>query len=260
MDLIKRLGEHPKGIDGTPLPSNRIDTLEQILQRKFGSDAVLTHVYRLRSRKNVVLHLTISPERLSTIELVAKMFVTGVYDTEVSILSSSLKQGLAVPEIVEAREGVILMSFISGETLIDAINSTFDSALIDKLAQWYYSYHSLHKQIKGDPRLRNFIYHEGTIYGVDFEESRVGHWTLDIAGISASLLDTDPIFHPRKRALSWRLLDTYLSLLGRERDAAVEKEFTTVIADTLEQTAAWRQDSRILELSERIRAKGLPAV
>ena len=258
MDLIKWLGELPRGIDGRPLPLSHIDTLDQILQGKFGKNAVLKHVHRLRSRKNVVLHLTVSSKRLKSVELVAKMFVDGMYDTEVSVLLSSWKHGLTVPEVVEARDGVILMSFIPGQTLVDAINSTFDSRLIDKLAQWYYDYHSVHKQIKGDPRLRNFIYHENTLYGIDFEESRLGPWTLDIAGISASLLDTDPIFDPRKRALSWRLLDVYLSLLGQERDATLEDEFTTVIADTLQQTSVWRRDSRILELSERIRTEGLP--
>lgn len=258
MDLIKWLGELPRGIDGRPLPPSHIDTLDQILQRKFGKNAVLEHVHRLRSRKNVVLHLTVSSKRLKSVELVAKMFVDGMYDTEVSILLSSWKHGLTVPEVVEARDGVILMSFIPGEPLVDVINSTFDSHLIDKLAQWYYDYHSVHKQIKGDPRLRNFIYHENILYGVDFEESRPGPWMLDIAGISASLLDTDPIFDPRKRALSWRLLDTYLSLLGQERNATVEDEFTTVMADTLQQTSVWRRDSRILEFSERIRTEGLP--
>ena len=258
MDLIKWLGELPRGIDGRPLPPTHIDTLDQLLQKKFGKNAVLENVHRLRSRKNVVLHLTVSSKRLKSVELVAKMFVDGMYDTEVSVLLSSWKHGLTVPEVVEARDGVILMSFIPGQTLVDAINSTFDPRLIDKLAQWYYDYHSVHKQTKGDPRLRNFIYHENTLYGIDFEESCPGPWMLDIAGISASLLDTNPIFDPRKRALSWRLLDTYLSLLGQERDTTVEDEFTTIIADALQQTSVWRRDSRIFELSKRVRTEGLP--
>jgi tRNA A-37 threonylcarbamoyl transferase component Bud32 len=258
MDLIKWLGELPQGIDGRPLPPSRIDTLSKFLQKRFGKNSVLEHVHRLRSRKNVVLHLTVSSKKLKSIELVAKMFVDGMYDTELRILLSSWKHHLAVPEVLEARDGVILMPLIPGRPLVDVINSTFDPLLIDKLAQWYYNYHSAHRLIKGDPRLRNFLYHENTLYGIDFEESRLGSWTLDIAGISASLLDTHPIFDPRKRTLCWRLLDAYLSLLGQERDATVENEFTTVVADTLQQTSVWRRDSKILELSERIRTEGLP--
>jgi thiamine kinase-like enzyme len=257
MDLMKWLGDTPIGIDGKPLPSDRINTLEIILQDKFGKEAVLRQANRLKSRKNIVLHLKIISKEQESVDLVAKMFVAGLYNTELSILESSWKQGLAVPEVIEAQNGVILMSFIPGETLVDRINSTFDPHLIDLLAQWYYNYHSVHKQIKGDPRLRNFIYYENALYGVDFEESCPGPWILDIAGVSASLLDTNPIFDSRKRALSWHLLDSYLSLLGQERDAKIETEFTTVIADTLKQTSIWRKNTRILELSEVIRAEGL---
>jgi tRNA A-37 threonylcarbamoyl transferase component Bud32 len=258
MDLMKWLGDTPIGIDGKPLLSDRIHTLGVILQDKFGKDAAIGQVNRLKSRKNIVLHLRIVSREHEPVGVVAKMFVAGLYDTELSVLNNSWKQGLVVPEVIEAQNGVILMSFISGETLVDIINATFDPHLIDLLAQWYYNYHSVHRQIKGDPRLRNFIYHENVLYGVDFEESCSGPWMLDIAGISASLLDTNPIFDSRKKKLSWHLLDSYLSLLGQERDAKIETEFTKTIADALKLTSIWRKDTRILELSETIRTKGLP--
>jgi len=258
MDLMKWLGDTQIGIDGKSLPSDRISTLKTILQNKFGKDAEIGQVNRLKSRKNIVLHIKLSSREHESIDVVAKMFVAGLYDTELSILKSSWKNSLAVPEVIDARDGVILMSFIPGETLVDSINTTFDPHLIDLLARWYYDYHSVHRKIKGDPRLRNFIYYENTLYGVDFEESCPGHWMLDIAGISASLLDTNPIFDSKKRKLSWHLLDSYLSLLGQERDTKIETEFTIAIADMLKQTSIWRKNSRILEISEEIRAKGLP--
>jgi hypothetical protein len=257
MDLTKWLRDTPNGIDEKSFPMDRIDTLGLILQNKFGRDAVLRHINRLQSRKNIVLHLAISSREHKLVNVVAKMFVAGPYDTELSILRSSWNRGLAVPEVIEAQDEVILMSFIRGETLVDRINTTFDPHLIDMLAQWYYNFHFLHRQIKGDPRLRNFIYHDNALYGVDFEESRPGPWMLDIAGISASLLDTDPIFDMRKRRLSWHLLDSYLSLLGQERNTKIETEFTKVIADTLELTSIKRKDTKVLELSEVIRVKGL---
>jgi hypothetical protein len=257
MDLMKWFGDTPNGIDGKPLPSDRIDTLEIVLQDKFGKDAILRQVNRLKSRKNIVLHMKISSRGYEPVDVVAKMFVAGSYGTELSILKSSWNEGLAVPEVVDARDEVILMSFIPGETLVDRINITFDHHLVDLLARWYYDYHSVHRKIKGDPRLRNFICYGNALYGVDFEESCPGPWMLDIAGISASLLDTNPIFDLRKRKLSWYLLDAYLCLLGKERDAEIETEFITVIANTLKQTSIWRRDTRILELSEAIRTEGL---
>jgi len=258
MDLMKWFADTPNGIGRIPLPSDRIDSLETLLQDTFGKEAIIENVNRLKSRKNIVLHLKLSPKNQESVDIVAKMFVVGRYDTELSLLKSSWKKGLAVPKVVEARDGVILMSFIPGETLGDKINTTFDPHLIEILAKWYYKYHTVHRQIKGDSRLRNFIYNENVLYGVGFEESCPGLWIFDIAGISASLLDTNPIFDARKRKLSWHLLDAYLSPLGQKRDTKIETEFATVIADALKQTSIWRRNNRILELSETIRTEGLP--
>jgi hypothetical protein len=259
MGLIEWFEKIPTGIDGTPLPQNRIDTLEQVLHEKFNQGYVMDSVSRLRSKKNSVISMNIIPKDEKTRTLVAKMFIAGRFENELSILKSSWSHRLAVPEVLEAREDVILMNFISGETLVDRINRTFESHLIDKLAEWYYNYHRVHGQIKGDPRLRNFIVHNDQIFGVDFEESREGLWMVDIAGVCASLLDTDPIFDLRKRILSWRLLEKYLSLFPvPPRNETVYTDFITGIADTLLQTSQWREDRKILELSEKIRDEGLP--
>ena len=258
MNLIRWFREIPTGIDGIPLPQDRIDTLEQILLEKFNQEVVIESVTRLKSKKNTVISLKITPKGLETRTLVAKMFIAGRFENELSILKSSWSQGLAVPEVLEAQDDVILMNFIPGETFVDLINRTFEPHLIDKIAKWYYNYHTAHKQIKGDPRLRNFIYHDNQIFGVDFEESRSGPWMLDIAGVSASLLDTNPIFDQRKRVLSWRFLESYLSLFGKNRDEVTDKEFISTLADILKQTSIWREDDHILELSEKLRTEGLP--
>ncbi|MCK5389796.1 MAG: hypothetical protein KAJ36_04860 [Candidatus Thorarchaeota archaeon] len=258
MDLIKWFKEIPTGIDGIPLPQDRIDTLEQILLEKFNQENIIESVTRLKSKKNTVISLKITPKASETTTLVAKMFIAGRFENELSILKSSWSHGLAVPEVLEARDNVILMSFIPGETFVDRINHTFEPHLIDKLAKWYYNYHTAHKQIKGDPRLRNFICHDDQIFGVDFEESCSGPWMLDIAGVSASLLDTNPVFDQRKRVLSWRFLESYLSLLGNKRDEATDKEFISTLADILKQTSVWRESDRILDISEKIRVEGLP--
>ena len=250
--------EIPVGIEGKILSPDRITTLEEILLKTFGSDIEIVSAGRLRSKKNGVVHLKLVPAGSEQMDVVAKMFIEGRYENELSILRVSTQQGLAVPRLLMAQDGVILMDFISGEILVDRINRTFDSELITKLAEWYYKYHTVHRQIKADPRLRNFICHDDGIVGVDFEESHSGHWMIDIGGVCASLLDTNPIFDSRKRTLSWHLLDTYLSLIGKKRNSAIETMFITTIADTLKQTATWRNDSRIQQLSEQIRTKGLP--
>lgn len=257
MDITRWFREVPTGIDGIPLPQDRIDTLEQILLEKFNQDAVIESVKRLKSKKNTVVSLKIAPKGSETTTLVAKMFIAGRFENEVSILKSSWLHGLAVPKVLKAKDNVILMNFIPGETFVDRINRTFETHLIDKLAKWYYNYHTAHKQIKGDPRLRNFIYQDNQIFGVDFEESCSGPWMLDIAGVSASLLDTNPVFDKRKRVLSWRFLESYLSLLGKKRNTSTDKEFISTLADILKQTSVWRENDRILDISEKIRVEGL---
>ena len=258
MVLTKWFKEIPTGIDGISLPLDRIDTLEQILLEKFNREVIIESVMRLKSKKNTVVSLKITPIESETTTLVAKMFIAGRFENELSILKSSWLHGLAVPEVLEAKDNVILMSFIPGEPLVDRINRTFEPHLIDKLAKWYYNYHTTHKQIKGDPRLRNFICHDDHIFGVDFEESYSGPWMLDIAGVSASLLDTNPVFDQRKRVLSWRLLESYLSLFDKKRNEATDKEFISTLADILKQTSLWRKDDSILDISEKIRVEGLP--
>ncbi|MFW9842985.1 MAG: hypothetical protein ACFFEV_00235 [Candidatus Thorarchaeota archaeon] len=258
MDLITLFKEIPTGIDGTPLPQERIDTLEEILMKTYGMDTVVASASRLKSKKNTVISLKVSSTGTKLHTVVAKMFIADRFQNELFILKASWAQGLAVPRIIEARNGVILMEFIPGEPFVDRINRTFEPHLIDKLAEWYYNYHKVHGQIKGDPRLRNFIIQHDKIFGVDFEESREDHWMVDIAGVCASLLDTDPIFDPRKQKLSWRFLDTYLSFLDVSPNETIYADFIPTLADILKQTSEWRKDNKILELSEKIRTEGLP--
>ena len=258
MDLTTWFKEIPTGIIGTPLSKERIDTLEQILSKRYGRDTTIDSVSQLKSKKNIVFSLTISSTGTKIHTVVAKMFIAGQFTNELDILKTSWTQDLAVPQVLEARDGVILMEFIPGETFVDRINYTFEPHLIDRLAEWYYNYHKVHGKIKGDSRLRNFILNEDKIYGVDFEESYEDHWMIDIAGVCASLLDTDPIFDLRKQRLSWRFLEKYLSLINLPRDETIDADFIATIADILKQTSEWRDDQRILELSETIRTEGLP--
>ena len=257
MGLITLFKEIPTGIDGTPLPQERIDTLEEILLERYGKDTIIASISHLKSKKNTVISLKISSTGTKLHTVVAKLFIAGRFQNELSILKTSWAQGLAVPLVLEARDDVILMEFIPGELFVDRINRTFDPLLIDKLAEWYNNFHQAHGKVKGDPRLRNFIIQDDQIFGVDFEETREDLWMVDIAGVCASLLDTNPIFDSRKLTLSWRFLEKYLSFHIGPRET-IYSDFISTLADTLKQTSEWRKDSKILELSEKIRTEGLP--
>jgi tRNA A-37 threonylcarbamoyl transferase component Bud32 len=257
MDITKWFPTLPTGIDGKTLHPDRITTLDRMLSEEFGEKASIRSVERLKSKKNIVVHLKIDADE--PIDIVAKLFVVDRFDIEQRILKSSWEKGLAVPRVVTAENGVILMDFISGNLLVDTLNQSFNPELTDMLAKWYYNYHSAHEMVKGDPRLRNFIHQNGQIYGVDFEESRSADWMFDIGGTAASLLDTDPIFDVRKRRLCWRFLEKYLSFTGQTRTEKIDQRFITTVADVMKQTSEWRKDSEILNLSENIRQNGIPA-
>ena len=256
MDISKWFPSLPTGIDGKTLHPDRISTLQKILTEEFGESASIESVERLRSKKNIVIHLKIQAEK--PIDVVAKLFVVDKFEIELRILQSSWEKSLAVPEVFRAEKGVILMDFISGNLLVDILNQSFNPDFVDMLAEWYYNYHSAHKMIKGDPRLRNFIHHNGQIYGVDFEDSRSDDWMLDIGGTAASLLDTNPIFDIRKRRLCWRFLERYLALTGQKRNEEIDLNFIETVANILKQTSVLRNDSDILNLSEDVRQNGIP--
>lgn len=257
MKLSQWLGTNILGIDGTPLHQERIATLEKLLETLFPRITSNLNILRLRSRKNIVLlvEVQVTPTKTSTV--VAKLFVTDAFEKELGILRKSAKEGLCVPEVIASDEGVIIMKHVAGELLVDVINRTFSESMVDKLAEWYYSYHQTHGLTKGDPRLRNFIVTSEGLCGVDFEEAEPAHWMEDISGVCASLLDTDPIFDTRKIALSHRLLNRYLELLQAEKTPELQSHFVRVLADTLEQTAKWRDSTELLTLSQEIRTHGL---
>ena len=244
------------GVDGQTLPPERLSVLDRLLSEKYGAKYRIIEIERLRSKKNVVLRVMIESQSDNLAQIVAKLFITGNHDLEVDILRKCYQEQLAVPEVIDADQGVILMSFIAGPTFTEKINKTFDVRLMDQLALWYYRYHEITGMIKGDPRLRNFVCGEEGLFGLDFEEAKSDHWVTDIAGASASLIDTRPVFDERKRRLSWYLLEEYLKLHEEKRTEAIDSLYLTTLVDILRQTSYWREDKSILTLAEKIRNEG----
>jgi tRNA A-37 threonylcarbamoyl transferase component Bud32 len=159
---------------------------------------------------------------------------------------------------------VLVMSYIVGENVCDLINgqrAPFEEKkqVIDLLADWLVQFHTLFKseegfRIRGDPSLRNFILSRRHLYGVDFEESRIGKPVEDVAGICASILSTDPMFTDEKFQLCQQFLDSY------RRSAAWSLENVNAeIAYALLERIQWRQkDEELLrKVAAKIRSKGL---
>ena len=259
MNILQEFDIAIAGIDGRRLKPTVVSNLEKLLLQYYGPEMKIQSAQRMRSKKNVTLDLIVDMGKNTFSHVVAKLFIQNEYAIEQRILEESIENGLTVPRILATIPEIILMEYIPGPPLIERIHETYSTEDIDKLASWYHRFHSIHNLIKGDPRLRNFIVKDNsTIYGVDFEEVRPGEWIVDIGGAAASLLDTDPIFDERKRKLAWRLFGQYLFLSGVNRTREQETQFIQSVANALQQTAIWRSSEKLQQLSEQVRAYGIP--
>lgn len=190
------------------LVSNSDKYKNVIVQKKFDS------------KKNTVAYVTIDDK-----PRVLKWFVPGLkiqMKTEYKILKNGTSK-INIPAIHEMDEknNVIIMSYITGENLCDILNDE-KTEIIEKerlivlLAEWFIDFHKFFKkeenfQIRGDSNIRNFIYND-RIWGVDFEESRIGKPVEDIAGLCASILTTDPMFTNEKFRLCKLFIESYIKL------------------------------------------------
>ncbi|MEM2142194.1 MAG: hypothetical protein QXQ81_02920 [Candidatus Thorarchaeota archaeon] len=232
-----------------------MQSLERIIVQGFNRKRFVIR-RRFRSRKNTVLHIRVMSDSGPDGDIVAKLFEKNTLSVERDVLLGCTEAGIPVPRLIAADNDVILMEYVPGANMVDLINCSYAESMIDALAEWYHRFHHSMKRNRGDSILRNFIWTHRGVVGVDFEESASGEWIDDIAGIAASLLDTDPVFDVRKRALAWRLLDRYLACLRECRTRELERVFVERVADCLSQTAGKRNSVDIHLLSERVRRRG----
>jgi len=217
---------------------------------------------KLKSKKNTVAYVTINNK-----SRVLKWFVPGLkrnMEKEYKILSKA-KSKLDIPVVYKKddKNNVLLMNYIAGENLCDIINDK-DASYEEKqrlmilLSEWYYIFHNFFKSkdgflIHGDSNIRNFVFTD-RIYGLDFEEARIGKPSEDIGGVCASILSTDPMFTEEKFKLSITLIDEYINLSpGRINDINDE------IAYSLLEKIQWRpeQEDILRRYSRKIRQNGI---
>jgi len=218
---------------------------------------------QFKSKKNTVGYVVLNGQAR-----ILKWYVPGLkknMDTEYEILKKgSLELSMPLPLEKDTENYVLVMSYIVGENVSDLINDQrvpFEEKkqVIDQLAEWLVKFHTLFKseegfRIRGDPSLRNFIRSRGRIYGVDFEESRIGKPVEDVAGICGSILSTDPMFTDEKYQLCQQFLEAY-----RRSVTWPVENVNAEIAYALLGRIQWRpKDEELLrKVAAKIRNKGL---
>lgn len=172
---------------------------------------------RLRSKKNTVAYVFLEGK-----PRILKWYAPG-FKKQMEIEQSILIKGslnLKIPFLynIDHSNNVIIMNYIVGENLCDVINNkktTFNEnqRIMVLLANWFKQFHMFFKKddqfyIRGDSILHNFILSEN-IWGVDFEETRLGKPVNDIASICSSIISTDPMFTHEKYQLCEKFITSY---------------------------------------------------
>jgi len=239
-------------------------TIEELLTttEKY-KDALLQRQFV--SKKNSVGYVVLNGQAR-----ILKWYVPGLkrnMEIEYDILKKgSVDLTIPVPFEKDTENYVLVMSYIVGENVCDLINDeklSFEEKprIMDLLANWFVNFHTAFKsgegfRIRGDPSLRNFLLSKGRIYGVDFEESRMGKPVEDIAGVCASILSTDPMFTDEKYQLCQRFLDSYRRSVPWPLENVNQE-----VAYALLERIQWRpKDEDLLrKVALKIRNKGLRA-
>jgi tRNA A-37 threonylcarbamoyl transferase component Bud32 len=217
---------------------------------------------KLKSKKNTVAYVTIDNN-----PRILKWFVPGL-KRQMNVEYSILKKGsteLNIPAVFEMDEknNVLVTKYINGENLCDIINNkdinqVEKQRLMSLLADWFNDFHNFFKKdkdytIRGDSTLRNFILTD-KIWGLDFEESRIGRPVEDLGAICASILTTDPMFTKEKFTLCKILLDRYYEL-APGRITNVNNEIAYALLENIQ----WRPgDEEVLrKQSKKIKQNGI---
>ena len=181
---------------------------------KYGNSIIQKKFY---SRKNTVAYVIYDNK-----PRILKWFAPGFksqLEKEFDVLNKGFSK-INIPRVYEKDDlnNVIIMNYIPGKNLCDIINNENEilnkkEKIIIELASWFKKFHDIfrseeHSYIRGDSILRNFIYTD-KVWGLDFEEFRIGNIEEDIAFLCTSLLTTDPKYTNEKYHLSRLFIENY---------------------------------------------------
>jgi tRNA A-37 threonylcarbamoyl transferase component Bud32 len=120
---------------------------------------------------------------------------------------------LNVPRVLKKTENSLILEYIPGNLVNDLVEQLNLGNWVEELARWIAELHEIkHDEmslIKSDSNLRNFIFSDMKIYGLDFEEMRYGDPKEDLGDICFFLLTNFPSFTNQKKVMFKRFLESY---------------------------------------------------
>ncbi|MCL0032712.1 hypothetical protein M1N12_02790 [Peptococcaceae bacterium] len=175
-------------------------------------------------------------------------------------LNYLLSKGINVPRPYKVNKNLIFMQYIEGKLLVDLLDTDLLSYKnwVKKLAYWFFKMHNVTccntglGLLKGDVNLRNFIFHRGDFFGLDFERCMYGHPKRDIGEICAFLLGHYPLLTAEKFCIVRDFIHYYLTYnFGIGNFNADKPEIEREIFKSLERMA-FRREKYLNDYSMRI--------
>jgi tRNA A-37 threonylcarbamoyl transferase component Bud32 len=121
--------------------------------------------------------------------------------------------GVLVPKVIHKENDTLFFEYIQGDLVGDLVERQSIGIWIDEFALWLANLHKISGRsgnlLKGDVNLRNFIYAEGRIYGLDFEDLCYGDVRTDLGNICFFILTDTPSFTRKKHIIMRRFLQSY---------------------------------------------------
>lgn len=128
---------------------------------------------------------------------------------------------VAVPRVLEALPGFLLLERLPCPTLLDELegqeSSAFRPAPWQALCRWLRTVHASAGLVPTDGNLRNFLWDNGqeTLFGVDFEHYRPGRLDDALCQVAAFILEYNPSDTPVKRQAAQALTE-HLGPVGEQ--------------------------------------------
>lgn len=156
------------------------------------------------------------------------LYVHKLYKTEASFytelnnLNQLSEAGLRVPEVLWAKYPSVITNYIEGITYLELLEKCqIDVCIVYELCNWLGSYYEATGALRKDVNLRNFLYHDGLCYGVDFEEQFIpGSPEKDMGSILAFTATYDPAFNKYKKDVCHMLFEGFIQM-GAKKDKII---------------------------------------
>ena len=150
------------------------------------------------------------------------------------------ERGIRTPELLGQEGNRLVLSFVDGEDYVSLLErqekEEYDSRPWDALLEWIVSFAEKTGLIQNDMNLRNFLFYDGSAYGIDFEECLSGDPAEMLGELAAYVLLYDPCNTPLKQRIVQKIQET-ASQCGYCR----EQEFSRILQDKTAQLKEHRK-------------------